>query len=225
MALVKKDGTLEFVGRVVTIYDNSPQIMSDIWGSGMVAEVVTDSGHINKVQLVTWDMGSEYANYDYKACVADLDDDAITIYRNKITEDKTKDVRWKIETYAKEIRKGDRVEVARGRTSKGAIGVVFWIGSGNYGSGYNSRTEPKYGIALSGEKQIIEKNGRTFETHADVAWVWGRNTDKIDWESEVDYSTVEQTVKDHADYMEENIRERYADHVRYTEKQNARKAA
>jgi hypothetical protein len=208
MALVLKDGTSVHIGRVISIHANSPRIMSDIWGDGMEAKYIEDgTGIIQTVQLVTWDMGSEYAQYDYKKCTVDADETALAEYETSQYKQFVQQYTHNAEKLAREIRKGDKIRVTNGRTAKGSIGIVFWMDRKSYGTGYyNSRTEWKYGIALSNRKKNITKpDGREFESYADVAFVWGHNVEKMGWEELVDTSHVETEARKSAAIARESV--------------------
>jgi hypothetical protein len=76
--------------------------------------------------------------------------------------------------------RGSEVKVVRGKSHRGAVGKVVVSIEREYNMGYRSSLETKFGIALDDEMTTyVAKNGKTYPTHKNIAWVWARNCEVI----------------------------------------------
>jgi len=79
---------------------------------------------------------------------------------------------------------GSTVKIVGGRPKPGVVTgqeyKVFHVMDRNYGMGYTSVTRPMLGIALDEEKHdTVGKNGKTYQSYKNVAWVWAHNTEVV----------------------------------------------
>lgn len=180
-------------GRVLRVYSDTIQIMSDVWANAGYA-VYWDDATDSVKTMTLWidDMGLQAAK-DGKINSAVVDADMVTVekYRESVFETFREMTISSEKKALAVIKKGDMVRVARGRNSKGAEGKVFWTGYGMYKAGpYNAKNEARYGIALDDEMTWVRgKNGELYETNKNVAWVWARNVDLLT-ERKVDMDEV-----------------------------------
>lgn len=175
---VKDDGDFVDFAHGTTIYvgRRSTQIMSDVWGTELYAEYWDeDSKSVKTAHLDTY----EWSRSDKEYGLADA------------TVDATEEVWKKVEEYYKEqafrkfcyeeerraniIVKGSIVRVCSGRVAQGVEGKVAVIIQRPYNMGYRSNLENKLGIATSDVMIEKEVNGKVYQNHRDIVWVWERN--------------------------------------------------
>jgi len=190
MALIRKDGSVEYEGKVITIETGkSYQIMSDIWGSMDQALVWDETTQQPKwVHTAIYDQGPYY---HFAVVEVDATDDVWTKYKNwkvrSLYQERERQI-WKEEAV---IRKGDYVKVENGRTAKGEIGLVFWSGETQWGI--------KYGLALTDVKvEQTYANGKKGFGYRDVVWVYGKNVTKLHTEKKVKERLAETHFEDAA---------------------------
>lgn len=160
------------VGRVLFICTETHRIMSDVWESLPTAHYIDEDG--SEREMVVGGSG-EYL----VTATVDATEEAYQAYLANRVKHWTAQYTAEAERNAETIHKGDMVRVTGGRTAKGAVGKVFWVGSGTYGMGYRGVTMNKYGIALSDRKETVSKNGREFQGYADKEFIWGKNVELV----------------------------------------------
>jgi hypothetical protein len=88
--------------------------------------------------------------------------------------------------------KGDTVKVVKGRTGKGSVGKLFWVGEERtYGSGYSSwatTKATKVGVALDDEK---DEKGR----FKNAVWTYLHNVEVADVSKKFKYSEAKRALK------------------------------
>jgi len=190
------DGTpksVEYTGKVLEVKHNvTIRNMSDIYGSSDEAVVWDDENNRPKTVSIrfcdyTWDTPS-YAEVDATTKVKKA--------YEKYLIDKETDGRYEqAVSSANEIVKGCTVEVVRGRkVSKGTKGKVVVEMLQEFGWGYRRSTAKKLGIATSERMETVyTRNGKPYERHADVVWVWAYNCTRLDV-AKVDRATIRKEV-------------------------------
>lgn len=148
MALIKINratqsysGTPEYVGRVLDIYSQIDQVMSDVWETMLYAVVLLDDGSTRNIALGgTWDF-----NYEYHAEV-DADPQTIADWKARVeatieakrkadAEERAKKYETECMQSAKAPTKGRTVTVVKGRKVPiGTTGMVVWEGIDSYGA-------------------------------------------------------------------------------------------
>ena len=102
--------------------------------------------------------------------------------------------------------KGSVVKVVSGKSYKGAVGKVVVVIDREYNMGYRSSLEEKFGIALDDEMTTyVAKNGKTYPTHKNIAWVWARNC-KLAEKPKIDEKAVAARAADSVDIDVETMR-------------------
>lgn len=156
-----------FAGKVLRVYQQSVQVMSDIWEYCTYAEVWNDEAQ--RVENFCLGGVNGYDNREYIKADADASDEiqatAAAWKKAKADEAAAERAAREAELEARTFRTGKRVRVARGRKIPiGKEGVIFWMGVDNWG-------KQKLGIATS-ERKVGGK-------FADVQWVAASNCDII----------------------------------------------
>jgi hypothetical protein len=180
MAIVTETGT-EYVGQVLKVsYNDSYQIMSDIWGSATKVMVWDDVRNLPvTMHYNVCDMGSVYGPAKIEV---DATDEVKEKYRQHLVKIRRDALISRAHAEATKIIKGCTVKVVRGRKVKvGTQGKVVAIITSTYGMGYHSRQMLKCGIALDDETvTFVGKNGKPYERHKNVAWVWEMYCERLD---------------------------------------------
>lgn len=154
------------------------RIMSDVWGTEEFAKYWDDGeGRVRDVTLATYEYSPDTS---YKPGTVEVD--ATAEVKNKVRQyfydigfAKAKEA---AEQAAAIPQKGDIVKVVRGRNGKGTVGTVVVAMYSQYGMGWKSNTERKFGIATSDVKvKVVAKNGKVYENFRDMVWVWARNVE------------------------------------------------
>lgn len=167
-------------GRTLTVNHKTYQVMSDVWEDGYEATYLNGNGEVETVQWV------EYASkVDATPEVKELAKKFIYNRSYKRHYD------LRLREYAEEackLERGVEVMVVRGRKVKvGTTGILIGFTQNQWGT--------KVGIALNGEKVVVEKNGRTFENYKNTVWTAISNVERKTPKS-IDMNKVEQ----YADY-------------------------
>lgn len=98
------------------------------------------------------------------------------LYRAYLVEQAFNKLMTEAENEAAIPRKESVVEVVSGRTGKGIKGKVVAVIHRPYQTGWRSTTQPKLAIATSDVMvKKMASNGKVYENHRDVVWVWARN--------------------------------------------------
>jgi phospholipase/lecithinase/hemolysin len=84
---------------------------------------------------------------------------------------------------------GVTVKVTGGKPKSGVVVgkeyKAFHVMSRSYGMGYRAVERPIAGVALDDEKQeTVAKNGKTYQSYKNVAWVWCHNLEVVGAEAE-----------------------------------------
>lgn len=162
------------------------RIMSDVWGTEEYAKYWDESeGRVKDVSIAVWEYSRSDAFMPGSATV-----DATTEVKEKV---KKSIYKWALEAAISKLKseaaipvKGSVVKVVHGKTAKGTVGTVVVNMMGQYGVGYRSTTERKFGIATSDVKvKVVAKNGKTYDNYRDMVWVWARNVELVEV-SEID---------------------------------------
>jgi hypothetical protein len=165
--------TVETVGVGTTLMANweTVQVMSDIWERMYV--VTHWSAEKNRAE-VTYLEKSDSVTIDFTPEVlrAYVKMRAIGFSENRLAQRERN-----LQDEHKKVVKDARVTVTGGRNSKDLIGQTFPVVAVitkvyNAGPG-RSYEAPLAALAMDDEmKEVIGKNGRTYQNHANVRWVW-----------------------------------------------------
>lgn len=166
------------VGTTLSAKNETVQVMSDIWESQLYvtywdAEAGKPAGaFLTNNEEVTIDYTPEalkaYVSYMAKMKYESALENAVAYSR-----------RTRLEVTA-----GKTVKITGGRPKPGVVVgkeyVVFHVMDRTYGQGYHSSVRPMAGIALDAEKHdVVGKNGKTYQSYKNVAWVWAHNTEVV----------------------------------------------
>lgn len=103
------------------------------------------------------------------------------LYRAYLVEQAFNKLMSEAENDAAIPRKGSVVEVVAGRTGKGIKGKVVAVIHRPYNAGWRSTLQEKLAIATSDVMvKKMASNGKVYENHRDVVWVWARNVKVAD---------------------------------------------
>ena len=196
MAIVTETETL-FAGCVLKVsHHESYQVMSDIWGS--CSKVLVWDHDANKPVTHSYnfsDMGQVWSKAKIEI---DATEEVKDKYRKHLIEVRKQKLVDAAVTSAAKINKGNMVEVVRGRKvkagTKGKVIAMIWA---NYGMGYRSKQMMKCGIALDDEMEyVIGKNGKGYDRHKNVAWVWEMYCERLDKDPINVYEIEKQAVSE-----------------------------
>lgn len=161
-------------------HDQSYRIMSDVWGSADWALVWDDATASPKKVLVNvYDMNPE--SWKPVQIIVDATDAVREKYYQWLIKIRFDQLVGNAEDAARELVKGSIAKVVRGRNAKGTQGKVVVYMQARYGMGWQSKIEPKLGIATSDVtfKKALP-NGKVVDAHRDMVWVWARNCQRVD---------------------------------------------
>jgi hypothetical protein len=138
----KKDGTVStsYVGCVVSVTEESVQVMSDIFERHTYARVFDNETGAFKVVFLFSDYGGSYSD-ETRAATVDATESILALYEadKAVTAAKKALARAEeaLEEALSEARRpgrGKTLKVVKGRKiPKGTVGTCFWIGNGDYG--------------------------------------------------------------------------------------------
>lgn len=179
-------------GTTLFLKTQSERIMSDVW------EFITSAYYWDKTDKrmkSVWIDEKREVTIDGK--LEELYDEIQTSYYERALRSELE----KAEVASKNpSQKNIQVKVARGKSHKGIIGKVVVIKEMPYQMGWRSSYENKLGIALDDEKHIVKMpNGRTYEGHKNMIWVWARNCEVVN--PQIDMESVEAYAKREAEYQ------------------------
>ena len=196
-------------GCVLAVYNDSVQIMSDVYGTGLFAKWWNETTQqVETVCLDTWEWSRKD---DKKWGGAHAEVDATEEVWAKVLAflygreyQKTMAVR---NNEAAVMRKGDTVKIVRGRakdangrSALGTVGKVVVDIIKPYGMGYHSPMEHKFAVATSDVMvDYAAPNGKVYKNHQDQVWVWSRNCELVQPKA-IDLKEVEETSMRHAEY-------------------------
>lgn len=129
------------------------------------------------------------------SAVVDATPEVRELYRAYLVEQAFNRLKNEAEERAAIPQKGSMVEVVAGRNGKGVKGKVVAIIHRPYQTGWRSSTQPKLAIATS--DVMVKKaaaNGKVYENHRDVVWVWARNVKVTDL-SNIDVAELQQMAE------------------------------
>jgi len=137
MAIVHKDGRVEYEGRVLSTHvDHGYRIMSDVYGIGYMAVVVLGTGQTHTICTGDCEFGTYVdrvevdATPETLALAAAWAADAAKV----AAERQAKRAEQLAAAERKAVRKGRTVRVVRGRkVPTGTEGVCIWVGEGDWG--------------------------------------------------------------------------------------------
>lgn len=168
------------VGRVVKVWtDYNYRIMSDIWGTAVMAQWW--DGKLIKTEVVTVNDMGVHENDRQNVATVDATEEVMAEVTDHLVQRKFEDLKFQTETANKAITKGAIVQVVKGRKDKFKVGKVVYSKSMSYSSSpWSSRPEMKHCIALDNEMTKVEKYGKHFDSHKNVIWVWDHNLERLD---------------------------------------------
>ena len=177
------DGTIrsvEYVGKVISLSLNENyKIMSDVWGSADSAVVWdSDKNEPKKVYIRFCDYNWDNNSFGE----VDATDEVKAAYREYLVQNKFKTLKAQAERDLAVIERGHTVEVISGRkVKKGTKGKVVGVVMQESGYGYRRSLCQKIGIATSDRTiKTTARNGKTYDRHLDVVWVWAYHCARID---------------------------------------------
>ena len=199
------------VGRSLYVANETVQIMSDVWDTETFLYSICDDGTLSRDCVQYCD---SQTNPTYEI---DATDEAFELYRAKQEADKyTQLVQNTDADYANPAVKGRIVKVVGGRnTPKGLVGKVVVVIERPYGMGYRSSMRMKLGIATS--PKMVEKvmpNGKVFQNHADMAWVWAHNCE-VESPKTADLALCRQMAQDFGKNQVFGLRKRQEEVYKY----------
>lgn len=195
-------------GCVLSVYYDSVQLMSDVYGTGVFAKWWNDATqNIETVRLDSWEYSRGNDPWSQNTATVDATEETwAKVYEHlyKIEYTKTLTAAQKV---AAEMKKGDMVKIVKGRAKDdkgksvlGTVGKVVVDCIKQYGMGYHSTQEHKFAVATS--DVMVDKaapNGKVYKNHRDQVWVWARNCELVQAKP-IDMADVEETAKRHAAY-------------------------
>lgn len=162
------------------VVDRSYRIMSDVWGTADFA-LVWDAATASPKQVLVNVYDMQGYGWVPTEIVVDATPEVRAAYEQWLVNVKFNSLVSHAEDAAREITKGAIAKVVKGRNAQGTQGKVVVKMNATYGMGWQSRVEPKLGIATS--DVMIKKalsNGKVVDAHRDMVWVWARNCQRID---------------------------------------------
>lgn len=176
----RETGEETHVGIILVVEKNkSYQYMSDDW---------TSSDHI-----VYWDFEAgrpkrEVINVGYPGAqkkdfwdiTVDATREVVNLYTEYLINYFSKEYEQAEKRRFEEPNKGDVVTVVAGKYSKGVTGKIVAQIYADYRTGYHTKQERKFAIALDDEMFEKKVGTRTFMNYKNVAWVWARNVKKVE---------------------------------------------
>jgi hypothetical protein len=192
----------ETIGVGTTLYTqaNSERIMSDVW-EWITSVYYWDpaSGSVKSMWL------DERAEYTIDCEFATIANDVRRAFYLRNLKYHTE----RAERAAQVPDKGRTVKVVRGKTAKGAEGKVVVAIERPYQMGWRTNLELKLGVALDDEMTTyVAKNGKTYPTHKNIAWVWARNCEVVNPEidlAEVDRRAAADTEREVAEIQRKAV--------------------
>jgi hypothetical protein len=160
------------------------QVMSDIWESQLCVTYWDAEAGAPKSMYVTEGVPNVIVDYTPEVLKAYIAQQAKLQYTNVLE---------RLESAArKDFQKvvpGATVKVTGGKQKPGVtVGKeykVFHVMERSYGMGYRASMRPIAGIALDEEMHdVVGKNGRTYQSYKNVAWVWCHNMEVVGAEAE-----------------------------------------
>lgn len=162
------------------VVDQSYRIMSDVWGTADFALVWDEATASPKQVLVNvYDM--QGTGWVPVQIIVDATAEIREKYHQWLINIQFQSLLNKAEIASREILKGSIAKVVKGRNGQGVQGKVVVYMQARYGMGWQSKIEPKLGIATSDVtyKKALS-NGKIVDAHRDMVWVWARNCQRVD---------------------------------------------
>lgn len=178
--------------------NRSYQIMSDVWGTAKEATYWDDAtGRPRTMILDVCDYSYSYG--DQVHAEIDATEEVYAKLRNYLYEQELARVKAKAEEDAQVIRKGDIVEVYKGRNGKGTKGPIVVDIVRPYNMGWQSAMRRKFAIALNDEKiKVAAANGKVYENYKNVVWAWEHNVRLVNVPA-IDMKEITETASELAD--------------------------
>lgn len=200
-------------GATLAYGTRSYQIMSDVWGTAKEATYWDDD--TNQPKTVILDICDyQYTYGDKVHAEIDATEEVYAKLREWIFKQELSRVKGKAEEDALVIRKGDTVEIYKGRSGKGTKGPIVVDIIRPYSMGWQSAMRRKFAIATSDRKvKVAGKNGKVYENYADVVWAWEHNCRLVNVPA-IDMKEVTETANELTDHILKGWRQK-ANPVQY----------
>ena len=187
MAIINYDGEASYTGAVLMEYENNGYHDSDFFA------VVWTGAELKTIQFATTRAGCGKAFATKVDATPETWAKVGEFCKSHMIDILESDAQAK----AREISKGKRVRVMKGRKVKpGTEGVVFWIGQPQK-FGYYSAPVTKIGIATTDRKETAKKrNGKgVYERYADVEFVNAAHCEVIEPDNHIDHTGLKHLAK------------------------------
>jgi hypothetical protein len=188
----------KYTGRVIKAsYNQSYQLMSDVWGSADYALVLDENDRPTNVCVQVYGDCVD-PNTPKSSIVVDATPEVLQKYYDYTVElEYSRLFNTQMRDNA-EIVKDCRAKIVKGRNGQGTIGKVVVMMDAPYRMGYRATMRRKVAIATSDVKvRKVLTSGRSMEVYRDVVWAWALNCERTDV-PEIDKNALRKQAEERA---------------------------